>query len=67
MSYEFDHEQARKRKNSESKYILDVDVENGSISKEDVTWNAGVFSSSSYCRTKKKENSDVLTTIELQR
>ena len=43
MSYEFDHEQARKRKNSESEYMLDVDVENGSISREDVTWKVGSF------------------------
>lgn len=43
MSYEFDHEQARKRKNSESGYLADVDVENGSISREDVTWKVGTM------------------------
>ena len=26
MSYEFDHEQAKKRKNSESEYMLDVEI-----------------------------------------
>ena len=38
MSYEYDHDEKRKRRDSESHYIGSVDVENGSISPEDVTW-----------------------------
>lgn len=41
MSYQFDREQERKRRNSESNYFTDVDVENGSIPPEDVTWRVG--------------------------
>lgn len=40
MSYEYDHDEKRKRRDSESHYVGSVDVENGSIPPE-VTWHVG--------------------------
>ena len=42
MSYKFVQEEERKRRNSESHYIGDVDVENGPISPEEVTWHVRI-------------------------